>query len=270
MRAAKGGRENAPTALHNELAATTGVPDKAAGRTEGPPLSKKSKKKTLQGSLTPSKGAGQTGSSQTSSSNPVRGQPTGELVSGRQVQVPGPRANDGEGSESATMEVPAHSQAASSDDLTMWQRAPPAVFAQFLSDQIEKALDAREQRAAATRPQQALPRAISSSAGEAAMTQFRDPLALQEEEEEEMEGEEEEEIARFSDNEEPTIEKNEQSPQFFKQEDIQLLINKTISALDLQDQADTEEPPAPDKTNNPTRPIKGDKGKETFLNQIKP
>uniref|UniRef100_A0ACB8F4A5 Uncharacterized protein n=1 Tax=Sphaerodactylus townsendi TaxID=933632 RepID=A0ACB8F4A5_9SAUR len=92
------------------------------------------------------------------------------------------------------------------------------------------------------------------------------PNDLSEEEEEELEGEDLEEGARFSDTEEPPTEKVDQSPQFFKQEDIQLLINKTISALELHDQADAVEPPSQDKTNSSAKTIKGyPKGKADYF-----
>uniref|UniRef100_A0ACB8EC88 Uncharacterized protein n=1 Tax=Sphaerodactylus townsendi TaxID=933632 RepID=A0ACB8EC88_9SAUR len=191
-RAAKGARKHAPTVPPSELATSSREGERAAGRPEGPPAPKKAKKKTLLGSSTPSKGAAVSGGSQTSSSNPIRAeecwveQPTNPPAADGHAQVPGPRAGNGEENSSVTREVPAHSQATNSEDLMMWQRAPPAAFAQLLREQIEMALDAREQRTAAIRPNENIPRAITSSVGEAALPHYRDPLALQEEEDEEF------------------------------------------------------------------------------------
>uniref|UniRef100_A0ACB8FHM8 Uncharacterized protein n=1 Tax=Sphaerodactylus townsendi TaxID=933632 RepID=A0ACB8FHM8_9SAUR len=273
-RAAKGGRKHA---TGSEEQPTT----KAAGCAEGPPAPKKSKKK-LPGSSSPSQGTAADGGSPSSSSYPVRAMecwtnppitsPPADAAEGAasfETQVPGPRASRGEESDLEQPDALAQTQEGANDNLIAWQRVPPADFARMLTEQIERVLDAREQRAALNKNPPLPPRAITGPVGNASNAQFRDPLALQEdEEEEEIEGEEEEglEGARFSDTEEPTIEKTELTPQFFKQEDIQLLINKTISALDLQDQAEAEKPPAPDKTNNPSKPIKGyPKGKLTYF-----
>uniref|UniRef100_A0ACB8EJ12 Dihydropyrimidinase- protein 3 n=1 Tax=Sphaerodactylus townsendi TaxID=933632 RepID=A0ACB8EJ12_9SAUR len=142
-RAAKGARKQAPTAPLSVTATGAREGESAAGRPEGPPAPKKAKKKTLLGSSMPHKGAAVSGGSQTSSSNPVRAaecwvqQSTIPLAADGHVPVPGPRAGNGEENNPVTREVPTHSQAADSEDLMMWQRVPPAAYAQLLENKLK-------------------------------------------------------------------------------------------------------------------------------------
>uniref|UniRef100_A0ACB8F4B9 Uncharacterized protein n=1 Tax=Sphaerodactylus townsendi TaxID=933632 RepID=A0ACB8F4B9_9SAUR len=230
---------------------------------------------TTAGSLAPSEGVADYGGSSTSSSYAMRDSespvfppseevidlgPSGDAAS-RQDSVPRGEGVEMRGGVSQQPDPAAEAIAA-------WQHAPPAAFAHFLREEIDRVLAAREKHTAITLTAHKQLGGSSAQVDEGERLQYRNLLDFPEEEEDSSKGEEVTGGDRFSDSEETTLEATEQSPKFFKLDDLQMLITKSISAY-LQDQEGAVDLPTNQDLNMaPSKPIKGfPKGKADYFPQ---
>uniref|UniRef100_A0ACB8GAR3 Uncharacterized protein n=1 Tax=Sphaerodactylus townsendi TaxID=933632 RepID=A0ACB8GAR3_9SAUR len=155
--AAEGTRSNrAKTIAFTEAPAEDQRKKKKAASKDGTaPASKRPRGPAAVGSLAPSEGIAVSGGSDTGSSYPMRDSESPVLPPGQEEaeapvhattsstrQEPGPQ---GEGAKSTG---PTSQPVTAATAVAAWQNAPPEEFARFLTEQIDKALDARERRAA--------------------------------------------------------------------------------------------------------------------------
>uniref|UniRef100_A0ACB8FQK5 Uncharacterized protein n=1 Tax=Sphaerodactylus townsendi TaxID=933632 RepID=A0ACB8FQK5_9SAUR len=134
----------------------------AGDKIDGAPAQKRPRQNEAAGSSAPPEGAAIAGGSTAGSSYPTwdsesPASPNTEEERRVPTEPRQSQGTQGEGAETrkGTNLQPDPAAAA----VAAWQAAPPAAFARFLSDQIEKALDAREARQAAS------DRAASSATG---------------------------------------------------------------------------------------------------------